>query len=191
MYDAVADPYCYEGTTVLKNLRGLTKQVALARFEAAMTTQRADEPLPRGRLSATHYRAIHRHLFQDVYPWAGKYRTVRISRGQSAFCYPEHIHREMQRLFQRFARNKHLKGLTPDEFATRAAAFLAELNAIHPFREGNGRTQTTFLALLADRAGHPLRLDRLRPRAFLVAMIASFAGNEEPLVREIQRLVGR
>lgn len=191
MYDAVADPYCYPGTTVLKNIPGLRAQKALGRFEAAMTAQRSDEPLPSGRLSATHYRNIHLHLFQDVYPWAGKHRTVRISRGNSAFCYPEHIDREMQSLFKALRRAKYFRDLNAKDFATRSASFLAELNAIHPFREGNGRTQTTFLALLADRAGHPLFLDRLRPKNFLSAMIASFAGNERPLEREIMRLIRR
>jgi cell filamentation protein len=131
-----------------------------------MTTQRADEPLPSGGFSASHYRAIHHHLFQDVYRWAGRYRIVRISRGGSAFCYPENIEREMQRLFRGLARKRYLKTRTRKEFVAGATAFLAQLNAIHPFREGNGRSQTTFLVLLADYAGHPLDLDRLKPRLF-------------------------
>lgn len=71
-YDAIEDPYCYPGTTLLRNIPDLRNAAALAAFEAASTTQRADEPLPGGRFGASHYRAIHRHLFQDVYPWAGK-----------------------------------------------------------------------------------------------------------------------
>ena len=61
--------------------------------------QRAEEPYPVGRLSINHFRAIHRHLFQDVYAWAGRFRTVRISKGGSMFCYPEHIRAETRRLF--------------------------------------------------------------------------------------------
>jgi cell filamentation protein len=68
---------------------------------------------------------------------------------------------------------------------------VATLNAIHAFRGGNGRTQTTFLALLADRAGHPLDLARLKPRALLNAMIASFRGDERLLVRQLLRLTER
>jgi cell filamentation protein len=188
MYDAVADPYCYPGTTVLKNRANLRTQKALDRFEVAMTTQRADEPLPAGRLSVTQYRAIHRHLFQDVFSWAGQFRTVRIARSGSAFCYPENIAREMRILFKSLARKKHLCGLSREAFAQRAAAFLTTLNAIHPFREGNGRTQTAFLALLADRAGYPLDLGKLKPKPFLNAMIASFRGDEGPLTRQIAML---
>jgi len=187
-YDAIADPYCYPGTTILKNLPDLRDQAELAEFEAVATAQRADEPLPAGRLSLRHYQAINRHLFQDVYPWAGTFRTVRLSKDGSAFCYPEHIAREMRRLFAGLRRERHLKGLPLDRFAEKAAHFLATLNAIHPFREGNGRTQTMFLALLSERVGHPLTLDRLVPDRFLAAMVASFHGNEELLAREIRQL---
>jgi cell filamentation protein len=185
MYDATADPYCYDGTTVLKNIPGIRKQAALDEFEAAMTAQRSDEPLPAGRLSVTHYKVIHHHLFQDIFPWAGKFRTVRISKDGSAFCYPEQIDKEMRSAFKNLARNRYLRGLTRKTFATQAAKFLSTLNAIHPFREGNGRTQTTFLILLADRAGHPFDLDKLEPDAFLAAMVASFKGNDHLLEGQI------
>ena len=99
MYDAVEDPYCYPQTTVLKNRAGLHTRRALTRFEMAMAAQRADEPLPAGRLSVRHYCAIHHHLFQDVYAWAGQFRSMRISKAGSMFCYPEHIPREMRNLF--------------------------------------------------------------------------------------------
>ena len=189
MYDAVADPYCYPGTTVLKNIPGLRMQAALDAFETASTTQRADEPLPSGRLSVTHYRALHHHLFQDIYAWAGKFRTVRISKDDSAFCYPENIQREMSALFDDLKKQRYFRNLTADDFAKKATAFLATLNAIHPFREGNGRTQTAFLALLADQAAHPIDLQRLEPEVFLKAMIVSFHGNEKPLLRQIERLI--
>tara|TARA_R110000868_G_scaffold408307_1_gene691140 strand:+ start:819 stop:1391 length:573 start_codon:yes stop_codon:yes gene_type:complete len=189
MYDAVSDPYCYAGTTVLKNIPDLRKQAALDAYEAVSTAQRADEPLPTGRLSVRHYRAIHYHLFQDIFVWAGKFRTVRIAKDGSAFCYPEHIAKEMAILFGDLRQARYFRGLDADEFSDAAAHFLATLNAIHPFREGNGRTQTTFLALLADQSGHSLDLERLKPIAFLRAMVASFKGDERPLVVQIRRLV--
>jgi cell filamentation protein len=189
MYDAVADPYCYPGTTVLKNRLKLKTQKELAAFEAEISAQRAEEPLPTGKLTYPHYRAIHKHLFQDVYDWAGKIRTVRISKGGSMFCYPESIDREMSKLFSALAGQKQLKGATPDEFASNAAHFLAELNAIHPFREGNGRTQLTFLTLLAENADHPLAIERLDPDKVMQAMIDSFGGEEAPLAQLIVGLV--
>jgi cell filamentation protein len=189
MYDAVADPYCYPGTTVLINKLGLRDQARLDAFEAEITTQRAVEPFPAGRLSYSHYRAMHRHLFQDVFAWAGTIRTVRISRGDSMFCYPEHIDDEMRKLFGALRDDKYFRRLTPDGFAQKAAHFLSELNAIHPFREGNGRAQLALLILLAERAGHPLKLAKLDPAAMLAAMVTSFSGNETRLKHLIETLV--
>jgi len=188
---AIADKiYCYPNSTVLRNVPGLRSAAALERFEIVMTTQRADEPLPAGRLSVRHYCAIHHHLFQDVYPWAGKFRRVRIARDASMFCYPENIEPEMRRLFGDLRERTYLRSLSRDVFAARAASFLATLNAIHPFREGNGRTQLIFTALLAYGAGHPLDLAHLRPAMFLKAMISSFSGDEDALARELRRMMG-
>jgi cell filamentation protein len=97
LYERTVDPYGYPGTAVLRNIPDLRSQDGLDEFEAAATTQRADEPLPLGRLSVRHYYAVHRHLFQDVYAWAGRPRTVRLGKAGSAFCYPEHIGRERSR----------------------------------------------------------------------------------------------
>lgn len=154
-----------------------------------MTTLRFEEGLPRGRLGYAHYKKIHRHLFQDVYAWAGKIRTVRISKAGSMFCYPEHIDESMQRIFAWLADHEGLGGLPQPRFAEQAAHLLAEINAVHPFREGNGRTQLAFLMLLAERAGHPLDMTRLDPQATLAAMIQSFGGDEEPLAELIRRLI--
>lgn len=189
MYAAIPDPYCYPGSTVLKNLRNIRVQKDLDSFEAVMSIWRGRQSFPAGRLSVTHYRAIHHHLFQDVYAWAGRFRTVRISKAGSMFCYPENIAGEMRKLFGDLRARRHLDGLSAEQFAAQAAHFLAELNAIHPFREGNGRTQLTFLTMLADRAGHALDLDRLDPEAIMAAMIASFGGREQPLALLIQSLI--
>jgi cell filamentation protein len=91
MYAATDDPYCYPGSAVLRNKLDIRDAAALEAFEEEVTRERAAEPLPAGKLSVTHFRAIHRHLFQDVYTWAGGLRTVRMSKGGSMFAYPEHI----------------------------------------------------------------------------------------------------
>jgi cell filamentation protein len=181
MYEAIDDPYCYRGTTVLRNRPKLRTQVELDKFEVAAVAERFKEPLPVGRLSYTHYRAIHRHIFRDVYRWAGRLRTVRITKGNSPFCYPEYIDGEMKKLFGQLEANNHLRDLISEDFARGAAGSLATLNAIHPFREGNGRTQNVFLEILADRAGHPLDFVRLNPTDMIQVMIVSFGGDERPL----------
>jgi DNA end-binding protein Ku len=72
MYQATPDPYCYPDTGVLKNMPGIGNQAEFQRFESAITAQRGEEPFPVGRFGVRHYRAIRHHLFQDVYPWAGR-----------------------------------------------------------------------------------------------------------------------
>lgn len=190
MYDAVNDPYTYANSTVLMNKLGLTSQNDLDAFEAEISSARAAEPLPAGQLDFARYKAIHHHLFQDVYEWAGQVRTVRLSKGGNPFCYPENIESQAMRLFDELQADNHLQALGAIDFSRQAAHFVAELNAIHAFREGNGRSQLTFLALLADYAGHPLDLDRLDPEAMLAAMIASFDGQEDTLANVIRELLG-
>lgn len=97
---------------------------------------------------------------------------------------------EATKLFSGLQAQNYLKGLPADQFSERGAHFLAELNAIHAFREGNGRTQLTFFALLADQAGKTLGLEKLDPEAMLHAMIASFDGDESGLAAIINELVG-
>lgn len=189
LYETDDNTYCYPGTTVLKNLRNLRSQRALARFETAMTAQRFDEPLPNGRLGVRHFRAVHHHLFQDVYAWAGKGRTVRISKQGSSFCYPQYIDRQLKRTLDGLRQKKYLRELLAEDFVKRAAEFLSELKAIHAFRDGNDRAQMAFMALVADKAGHPLDLDRIRSERFLDAMIRSFHGDLAPLVRELGLLL--
>ena len=190
MYDAVADDYCYPGTTVLKNKLDLRDAGELADFEAEVSDTRSDEEAPDGNLDFTHFKAIHHHLFQDVYDWAGEIRTVRMSKDSSMFCYPENIESEAKKLFAQLKQNKFLKGLSAEAFAEKSAHFLSDLNAIHAFREGNGRTQLSFFLLLADQAGHSVDLEKFDPDAFLAAMITSFGGDEAPLAAIIVDLVG-
>jgi cell filamentation protein len=189
MYEADQDPDCYPGTSVLKNRFGLLLQTELDKAEQFAVAKRQQQPLPTGRLSYGHYRAIHRHLFRDVYGWAGRIRRVRIHKGDSTFCYPDYIDGEMRRLFDHLADENFFRDLEAKDFAAKAARFIADLNAIHPFREGNGRTQNIFLAMMADRAGHPLDFSRLDPEAMLAAMLASFRGDERPLAKLILRLM--
>lgn len=189
MYDAIEDPYTYKNSTVLMNKLDLQDQAELDEFEAEISSARAAEPLPDGSLDFTHYKAVHHHLFQDVYDWAGQVRTVRISKGGNPFCFPENIEGQARQLFDDLRKSNYLQDLDALEFSRRAAHFLGELNAIHAFREGNGRAQLTFFVLLADNAGHPLYIDRLKPDEMLTAMIASFAGDERDLIQIIQGLI--
>jgi cell filamentation protein len=178
-----------ENSTVLVNNLDLREQAELDAFEAEISSARADEPLPEGKLDFAHYKAVHHHLFQDVYEWAGKPRTVRTFKAGNPFCFPENIESQATKLFGELQADSFLQGLDGSAFAEKAAHFLAELNVIHAFREGNGRSQLTFFALLADFAGHPIDLDKLDPHEMLDAMIASLNGNEARLTNVIRSLI--
>lgn len=188
-YDAFDDPYAYPGTTVLRNLLDIRDQDTLEAFEVEITTLRAEEPLPQGSFDPKHYCEVHRHLFQDVYDWAGQYRTVRTSKAGNAFCYPEHISSQMDSLFQRLRGGKVFIEGNSAEFVQKIAHFLGELNAIHPFREGNGRSQMAFIGLIGATFGHPFAFERLNRATFLPAVIASYSGNLQPLLFELKNLL--
>lgn len=189
-YDAFDDPNCYSGTGVLRNKAGLRDAEALEAFELEMTTLRAEEPLPEGRFGPAHYRAVHRHLFQDVYSWAGRYRAVRTSKGGNPFCFPEHIPAQMDALFAQLRAGPCFAASDPSSFVSAAAEFLGELNAIHPFREGNGRSQLAFMHLIGLRAGHPFDFARVERETLLPAMIASYDKDYGPLAQELEHLLG-
>jgi cell filamentation protein len=189
-YEADAgDPAYFPGTRVLRNLAGLRDQAALDDFETEMVALRSEEGIPDGALGPAHYRAIHRHLFQDVYAWAGEYRTIRTAKGGNWFCYPEYITGQMDALFARLDDQAFQPGAASDTFIPALAEFVGELNAIHPFREGNGRAQLVFTRLLGQRTGHPFRLEGIEAEEFLQAMIASFSCNYAPLIDELERML--
>ena len=110
-------------------------------------------------------------------------------KGGNPFCFPENIEDQAGKLFGDLLAANYLRNLDAQAFSAKAAHFLAELNAIHAFREGNGRSQLTFFALLADHAGYSLNLDKLEPREMLDAMIASFGGDEHKLAAIIEGLI--
>lgn len=189
-YNATEDPLCYPGSQVLINKADLRNQDDLDQFEQLMFLSRSEEPLPEGNLDYGHYKRIHHHFFQDVYDWAGHPREIRTGKGGNWFCYPEYIDPEMQKLFAQLAAEDHLRNFPdPDEFANRAAHFIAEINAVHPFREGNGRCQLTLLDLLLSVSGFEMHEDQIDPDIFMQAMIASFHGDNTPLARAIRLMM--
>lgn len=172
------DPYVYPGTTVLKNSRSIQDQAGLSRLEADATSRRIwqleRKPIRRA-LDAPHLKAIHRHIFQDVYPWAGEFRTVNIARpGQFYFALTEQIAPCLGNVLADLLRERSLAGKPADEFCNRAADYMGELNAIHPFRDGNGRTQREFIRQLALKNGYFLDWSRVTRAAMNAASGKSF-----------------
>jgi fido (protein-threonine AMPylation protein) len=102
-----------------------------------------------------HLQGIHRYLFQDVYKWAGDFRTVDIAKGDSYFAHVPYIESTLKGLFGELSEERHLRGLNQERFASRLAQILGTLNAVHAFREGNGRAQREFVRELASRGTEP------------------------------------
>jgi cell filamentation protein len=156
-----SDPYLTPGANVLKNRRGLTDAGPLARFEARRTHRRIaeliDAPVPGlvpGSFDLAHLKAIHWYIFQDVFEWAGQFRTVNISKGGHLFGLAAFLESALRQTFEKLTAENYLVDLDAALFTGRAAWFLGELNAAHPFREGNGRTQREFIRELGLKAGH-------------------------------------
>ncbi len=129
-------------------------------LSAARYTQLGISLLP-GAYDAAHLRRFHRQLFADVYDWAGTTRSVNIAKDGRPFCLAPNIDSQLDALFTGLARNQYLLHLDRETFVSRLAEFYGDMNAIHPFREGNGRTQRAFLRQLAAGAGWTLRWDDL------------------------------
>jgi cell filamentation protein len=185
------DPYLDPASGVLRNLLGITAAQELSQVEAALTASRLVDlerhRLP-GRYDLAHLRAFHRHIFGDVYDWAGQLRTVSIAKSGEVFCLPQHLESYATDVFGRLAAADRLRGMPRERFITQLAELLGDVNALHPFREGNGRTQRAFFSQLAHDAGHHIDWVRMNPEDNESASIAAHHGDLQPLRDMLNRL---
>lgn len=175
---------------VLKNKLGVTTHDELQRLEAALVAARYTEIQaglgPSGNFDAEHVKAIHHHLFQDVYEWAGHTRdeVFRLSdgtfatepfmhKGETRFMAGPAISSALDEVSRSLGETDHLRGLARKEFAHGAADIMAQINGIHPFREGNGRTQRVFMEELARQAGQTLEFSVVSQERMVEASIAA------------------
>lgn len=150
----------YPGTAVYVNKLEIRDADSLDKIERYLSSTRArqDFPARANFRSYAGFKAIHRHLFQDLYAWAGKERQYTTGRGPAPFAVPEFISTWMNQQFATLRSDRYLVGLSIDAFASAAAGYVNEINAGHPFIDGNGRTQRFWLRMLAQNAGFELRL---------------------------------
>ena len=149
-----------QGLVVLKNKLDIRSNSELEKAERYLASKRLAQGLPAAARDQSYsgLKAIHRHLLQDVYEWAGEERRYTTGRNDASFARPEFIKSMIDAEFAKLHDANCLQELKADEFATRAAAHVIEINAVHPFVDGNGRTTRTWLRELADQAGHEVRL---------------------------------
>lgn len=154
------DPHSERGSACPKNFFGLTDYAELSRRERVFSARRIGD-LERGGVQgpsgAAYLRRIHWSIVRDVFPWAGELRRVGLSKaGGASFAAPQFIASALDELLSKLKDVDPLRGVGKHHFAERAGFFLGEINAIHPFREGNGRTQREFVRQLAANAGHTI-----------------------------------
>jgi cell filamentation protein len=183
-----SDPYTYPGTDILRSIPNIRDARLLAAFEANSTASRLaklDEKPLRGRFDVAHLRAIHKYIFQDVFSWAGEFRTVNISKGGNFFSAAAFVGPALQDVLRKLPADVRA-------FAARAGFYLGEINAIHPFREGNGRTQREFIRELGVEAGFLIDWGRISRDEMIAASRASFkTGDSSGLAALIQRCLQR
>lgn len=177
--------YCYAGTDVLINKLDIRNTRDLTRFEADITLQRQSEleheNLVQGRFSASHLKNIHKYIFQDIYSFAGKYRVEDLWKDETFFCKGEYIQENLQSLLAELKKDNYLRNLGLQDFAARLAYYMAEMNMIHPFREGNGRAIREFIRQLGLHSGYLIDWSRIDPETLLQASIKSASQILEPL----------
>ncbi|MGB2679853.1 MAG: Fic family protein [Candidatus Competibacter sp.] len=171
------DLYLDPATGILRNRLGIADERELEKAEASFVAWRSYElsqkPIA-GRFDLAHLQAIHRHLFGDVYDWAGEIRTLDLSKGNSYFANHTHIVGAASPIFEKLKNERYLKGLDAAAFGERAAYYLGEINALHPFREGNGRAQREFINHLARANGYVIDWTSISPEAMTQASIEAF-----------------
>lgn len=182
--------YCYPPDyTVLKNRLGIRDAVELDEIERQLVSQRIREDIPQGDFDLTHLKAIHRHLFQDVYEWAGDIRTIEISKGYQQFQPRKYILTGMADVHRRVVEGRYFQGSSAEKFAKKAAEIIGDINYVHPFREGNGRTQLQYLKLLAARAGHSMDLSRLKQDRWIQASREAHQGQYGLMAQCIEKTI--
>ncbi len=171
--------YCYPGTEVLINNFGEHDPKVLSQLERMCTAARIVDLLKKpvsGNFDLTHLKKIHHYIFQDIYSWAGQFRMINISK-ELLFCDVNFIEKELNKLFLKLKGENYLKDCSEDNIAAKAAYYLGEINAIHPFREGNGRTQREFIRELLLPTGFYVDYSRCNAKMMLYASINAFAGD--------------
>ncbi len=164
------DPYLYPELNVMRNRLGIRQAERLAQAAYEFTALRAATlslgPLLRG---LPHLCAIHQHLYQDIFDWAGDIREMDIYQGDTRFCHFAYIEKEGNALMQDLEEEGYLVGLEKADFINRLSHYYCEINVLHPFRIGNGIVQRIFFEQLAIHAGYQLDWRGIDPEAWAQA----------------------
>lgn len=176
LYEARNSIYCYKNSDVLINKLDIKENKKLEEFERKIVLAKLYELRQNnqiGNFDIEHFVGIHKFLFEDIYPFAGLFRTENIAKGNFSFAEWEYIEDELKKLLNQLKEENYLQNLDRNTFIKRLSYYMAELNVLHPFREGNGRTIREFIRQLAYKNGYVLNLKNINPKDMLHACIRS------------------
>lgn len=182
----------YPGTKCLVNYFNIKDKAELRRVEHFLVNARIAElfhaPLDM-RLSYSYLLAIHERLFGDIYPSAGIIRASKESKSKD-FCFPEYIEKNANELFGKLAEENYLQNIDDrDDFINELAFFMGETEALHPFKDGNGRTIRFFFYRLVREAGYEMEWSEADPDRMLEASIAAIDGDYQPLIDCLEEII--
>ena len=182
LYEARNSIYCYPGSDVLINKLNIKDNQLLSEAERKIVLTKSYELRKNSKIGdfdLNHFLEIHKFLFEDIYPFAGKFRNENIAKGYFSFAEWQYIEPEINRLFDKLKAENYLQGKSREELVKGLAYYLSELNVLHPFREGNGRTIREFIRELAFFNGYVLDLQNTTSEELLKASVDSIADTKE------------
>jgi cell filamentation protein len=183
--------YSYPNAGVLRNKLRISAADELYVAERKIISVRILEAIRkpvRGQLGFKHLCDIHKFVFKDIYDWAGNLRTVNIAKG-NVFCNAGMLDIYGAELFSKLADESYLIATPKEMIAKRLAYYLSEINAMHPFREGNGRVQRLFIVYLALIAGYRIDFSDVSAADMIEASARAFDRDESVLVDIIKRSI--
>jgi len=182
--------YCYPNSLVLKNKLNIINEYDLNIAEREITSMRAieieKEPL-KGNLDFKHLKKIHYNFFKEIYDWAGQVRNVNISKG-SVFCYYQNIEVYAEDVFDKLKKENYLINTNKDDIYDRFSFYISEINALHPFREGNGRSQRVFMSYLAKVAGYELNFEEISCKKMIELSSIAFRNGHEEYINMFEKI---
>ena len=177
----------YYADDIVENKFGITDPDVLHNIEERIVAEKTSILLSEiydGPPNEVFLKHVHLRLFEDIYNFAGRFREVDITKSDSStpFCYARFLDKELYRIFDTLEKQAYLADLDRSSFARQLALLAADLNALHPFREGNGRAIRLYLILLADQAGYLLDYSRVQAAEIIDADKRAFEGNDAALL---------
>ena len=176
LYEARNSIYCYPDSNVLINKLNIKDNKKLEKAEKMIVLAKLYDLRQNklvGNFDKNHFINIHKYLFEDLYPFAGKFRTENIAKDSFSFAEWEFIDSELDRLLLKLKEENFLNDLNKEDMAKKLAYYMSELNVLHPFREGNGRTIREFIRELAYKNGYILDYSKTGSEEMLEAMMKS------------------